>query len=288
MTPPERLRSLLFAPADAPRKLERAFASQADLVIVDLEDAVAPDQKAEARRILAEFIASAPRRAWAVRVNGTDTAEHLDDLVATVPLAPTHIMLPKCEGARDVCRLSARLDVLECAHGLGPGSIRILPLVSETARGLQNLDYAQAGSRLAALVFGAEDLSSDLGVTPRDAKGAMTPLIDDARRRIAIAAAAAGVVAIDTPLPDHRDSDAMVRETADAAAMGYGGKLCIHPSQVAIVHQVLAPDTDAILWAEDVITALTAGPGVGVAVVRGRMVDKAHLGLARKILLRRA
>lgn len=284
MKPTERLRSLLFAPADSARKLERAFASDADLVIADLEDAVAPEQKAEARQILGQFLAHAPARPWAVRVNGADTTEHLDDLVASVRLRPRHVMLPKCEGAPDIALLSARLDVLERAAGLPAGRIGILPLVSENARGLQNLDYAPPDPRLAALVFGAEDLSADLGVTARDPTGAMTPLIADARRRIAVAAAAAGVPAIDTPLPDHRNADAMARETADAVALGYCGKLCIHPAQVAIAHQGLAPEADAVQWAGEVVAALSGG--AGVAVVRGRMVDKAHLGLARKILSR--
>jgi len=283
MSQSHRLRSLLFVPADAPRKLERAFSSEADVVIADLEDAVAPSQKQSGRDVLLRFVESTAPRRWAVRINGLGTAEYLDDLIAVVPCAPDYIMLPKCEGPGDLRELALQLTVLEHAAGLSKGRIGLLPLVTETALSLQNLSYRGVCERLRALVFGAEDLSADLGVTPRKADGTMTSLIAQARRSTVIAAAAAGVPAIDTPLPDYRDEDAMRREATEAAALGFGGKLCIHPAQIASVHKVLAPSAEKLDWACLVIAAFEAAPENGVCVVHGAMVDKAHLKLAHKI-----
>lgn len=283
MSQTDPLRSLLFAPADAPRKLARAFDSAADVVIADLEDAVASRQKTTARADLCGFMAGAPTRRWAVRINGLTTLEYLDDLVAIIPLAPNYIMLPKCEGPDDLRQLDLQVGALERAAGI-TRSIGFLPLVSETARGLENLNYRDVSDRLVALVFGAEDLSADLGVLPRDTDGIMSPLIGLARARIAIAAASAGVSAIDTPLPDHRDADAMTRETREASALGYSGKLCIHPAQIPLAHAALATDPDRLGWARAVITAFADVPQSGVAVVHGAMVDKAHLKLANKLV----
>lgn len=283
MTAVDRLRSLLFAPADSARKLERAFASGADVVIADREDAVAPSAKQHAREVLSAVARLKPAGRWAVRINGLGCEYYLDDLVHVAALAPDYIMLPKCESKAQLDLLAAQIDVLERAAGLAFGQIGLLPLVCETAVGLENLDYSQATPRLKGLVFGAEDLSSDLGVSPRRADGEMTPLIAEARRRVAIAAAAVGVPAIDTPLPDHRNAPGMSAEAAAAAELGYAGKLCIHPAQIPLAHAAFAPSEAQTLWAAEVIAALSALGGTGVAVVQGRMVDKAHLGLAHKI-----
>jgi citrate lyase subunit beta/citryl-CoA lyase len=278
------LRSLLFVPADSDRKMRRAVESGADVVIFDFEDAVAPDRKAEARRTLAALLRETRPACFAIRVNGADTDEHLDDLIAAAAAAPDFVMLPKCAGRRDLEDLDARLEVAERAAGLDHGRIRLLPLVSETAASLASLDYRGAPRRLAALVFAGEDLSADLGVPARRADGRLHPLLADARLQVARAAAAAGLPAIDTPHPDPRDADGLARETAGAAELGYGGKLCIHPGQIALVHAGLAPSAERLDWAREVVRVLAGEGAPGVAMVAGAMVDKAHLRLARRIL----
>lgn len=272
------LRSLLFCPGDSARKMEKALAAGADAVVLDLEDAVAPAAKAEARGLVRAALGRPRAGAVIVRVNAADTDLHLDDLAAVVPAGPDAIMLPKCAGAADLRQLADRLDALEAAFGLGRGVIGILPLVTETAAALARLAYAGVTPRLVALGFAGEDLASDLGVGAR-AGGTMNPLLAEARRAVAVAAAASGVPAIDTPFPDPRDPEQLAAEARTAAALGFGGKLCIHPSQIAEVHAAFRPDDAQVRWGQAVIAALG---DAGVAVVDGRMVDRAHLRLARR------
>ena len=235
-------------------------------------------------KILAKLVAELRPARFAIRVNSQDTEHHLDDLLVAARLAPDFLMLPKCASVADLVPLNAQLQVLERANGLSPGRIRLLPLVTETAEAVAGLDYRRAPERLAALVFAAEDLSADLGVSAREADGEMHPLLRDARQQVAWAAARAGLAAIDTPYPDPRDPEGLARETAEAAKLGYVGKLCIHPGQVEIVHSRLNPSEERLAWARAVTDAFTRDPSVGVTLVDGRMVDKAHLRLARKLL----
>ncbi len=274
------LRSLLFVPGDSARKIGKSRDAGADAVILDLEDAVAPAAKADARALVRDALAAQRPGALLVRVNAADTPEHLDDLVAIVPAAPDAIMLPKCTGPDDLRALAQRLDALEAAFDLPRGRIAILPLVTETAGSLAHLDYAGVTPRLVALGFAGEDLASDLGVAARCA-GKLNPLLAQARQAVAVAAATAGVRAIDTPFPDPRDPDGLAAETRTAATLGFAGKLCIHPGQIAEVHAAFRPDADRLDWSRAVIAALDGG-AAGVAVVDGRMVDRAHLRLARR------
>lgn len=280
------MRHLLFVPADSERKMSRALASAADMVIFDLEDSVAPEGKAAARALLARQLAIGATARAAVRVNAADTPEHLRDLAAIVPAGPACIVLPKCAGAGDVAALDHRLAALECAFDRPAGSIAILPLVTETAAALGTMDYRGASDRLVALAFAGEDLASDLGVEARDTDGHLNALLADARRRVAIGAAAAGVPAIDTPFPDPRDPAGLSREAQAAAALGYAGKLCIHPDQIAPVEAAFTPGADRVAWANAVLQALGGDDGPGVAIVEGRMVDRAHLRLARQLVAR--
>jgi citrate lyase subunit beta/citryl-CoA lyase len=218
-----------------------------------------------------------------VRVNAADTEHYFDDVAVVAASAPDAIMLPKCVGPDNLWRLSAQLDVLEPAFGIARGSIGILPLVTETARSLGLMNYADVTPRLVALGFAGEDLASDLGVAARGAD-AFNPLLSEARRYVAIAAAAAGVVAIDTPFPDPRDAEGLTREARGAVELGFGGKLCIHPGQIAAVHAVFRPDSAQVEWGHAVIAALE-GAAAGVATVNGKMVDIAHLRLAHRYVL---
>ena len=179
-----RLRTPLFAPADSERKVAKALASPADAVILDLEDSVAPTAKDGARAATAALLASAPSRPGIiVRVNPRDTAWYLPDLAAVVPGRPAAILLPKCTGPADLRAIDHHLEALETASGLPVGGIGVLALVTETAASLRCLDYRGITPRLRALLFGAEDLAADLGISPRDADGNCIPRRSPPRAR---------------------------------------------------------------------------------------------------------
>ncbi|QKR99262.1 CoA ester lyase [Sphingomonas sp. CL5.1] len=276
------LRSLLFCAGNHERRIHKALAAGADAVILDLEDSVHPDAKSEARALVAQVLAADRAVPVVVRVNADDTGWHLPDLAAILPAPPDAIMLPKCDGPRALRRLSDRLDALEVVFGLPHQGTAVLPLITETAGALADMAYAGVTPRLAALCFAAEDLAADLGVDARRGDG-MNPLLVYARHRVVIAASAAGVMAIDTPFPDPGRPDHLVAEAGQAAALGFAGKLCIHPDQIAPVHAAFRPDPERLAWARTTIGALDAST-TGVAVVDGSMVDRAHLKLAHRYL----
>jgi citrate lyase subunit beta / citryl-CoA lyase len=278
-------RSLLFVPADSDRKMVKARQAGADAVIFDLEDSVAPAAKAQARLNMRAQL-DAPRASLRiVRVNAADTDWYLEDLVAACSGEADAIMLPKCRCAADLARLDHQLAALETACGLVVGRIAILPLVTETASALGDMAYGGVTPRLLGLGFAGEDLAADLGVKARDALG-LNPLLADARARVAIAAAAAGVGAIDTPFPDPADAAGLADEAASAVRLGYAGKLCIHPAQIDEVHAAFSPGDIDITWAKAVGAAFAGETGAGVALLDGKMIDRAHLRLATRILAR--
>lgn len=274
------LRSLLFCPGSNATRIQKAMGSGADAVILDLEDSVDPSAKDTARALVVEALAATRDMPAVVRINAADTGWHLGDLAMAVRAGADAIMLPKCDGPAGLLRLSQQIDVLEAAFDIPQGRTAILPLVTESASALLRMDYRDITPRLAALCFAGEDLASDLGIMGR-VGGQMNPLLSHARRQVAIAAAAAGVRAIDTPFPDPRSAEGMELETREAATVGFAGKLCIHPAQIGIVHATLRPSSDRVAWGRAVIAALE-GAASGVAVVDGRMVDIAHLRLARR------
>jgi citrate lyase subunit beta/citryl-CoA lyase len=279
-----KLRSLLFAPGDSPRKAEKALASAADGVILDLEDSVALDGKVAAREAVAALLGQVSHPNLVVRVNPPATPWYLDDLAAVVPGRPGAVLLPKCAGPGDLAALDHHLEALEAAARLPRGGIGVLALVTETAASLHGLDYRGATPRLRALLFGAEDLSADLGISARDAAGAYAAPVAAARAATLLAAAAAGVAALDTPWPDPRDPDGLAREAGAAARDGFAGKLCIHPAQLAPVTAAFTPSQEQIAWARQVRDGFAARPGAGVFALDGKMVDKPHLKLAERIL----
>ncbi len=282
---PARLRTPLFAPGDQPRKVEKALASTADAVILDLEDAVTPANKGLARQSVAEILEGLDRPATFVRVNPRDTEWYLDDLAAIVPGGPAGIMLPKCAGPEDLIALDHHLEILEASAGLAIGSLVVLALVTETAASVRRLDdYAAVPARVAAFCFAAEDLSADLGISPRSTDGSLRAPLIAARARMLIAAGAAGVSALDTPFPDPRDPEGLAREAAAAAEDGFAGKILIHPGQIAATEAAFTPPAERIAWAEAVIAGFKAHPGAGTFALNGRMIDRPHLKLARRIL----
>jgi len=280
------MRSLLFVPGDSLRKFEKAQQTAADALILDLEDSVAPDRKDEARAITREML-DRERGAQEVyvRVNALDTDRTLGDLAATLPGRPDGIMLPKCEQADDVVKVSFWLDGLEAASGSPVGAARVIAIVTETARALLRLDgYGEAGPRLAGLMWGAEDLAASLGATSNaDETGRHSPF-RLARDLCLIAAKAAGVLAIDTVYTAIDDLAGLSKEAQVARRDGFTAKAVIHPKHVEAVNAAFQPTAAEVAWAREVTAAFAADKGAGVVKIGGRMVDKPHLRAAQSIL----
>jgi citrate lyase subunit beta/citryl-CoA lyase len=288
------MRSLLFVPADSPRKLGKAMTSGADALIVDLEDSIALDRKAHARQsaaaFLSETVAAADRPYLVVRINGLKTGLIDDDLDAITAARPDAVMLPKAEGGTSIANLDAKLAVREAIDGIADGHIKIMAIATETAASLFCAGtYAGSSKRLSGLTWGAEDLSADLGAeTNRSSEGVLLDPYRLARVLCLAAAASAGVPAIDTVFTDFSDSDreAFRRECGAARREGFSGKMAIHPSQVPIINQAFTPTREALAKAQAIVDAFGANPDAGVAVVGGSMVDRPHLARARRLLAR--
>ncbi len=284
------IRSFLFVPADSEKKLAKVDDCGADAVILDLEDAVAPEQKPRARQMAAEFLAQrgGERRPqlW-VRVNPLDSGMTEGDLAAIIAGRPDGIIQPKTNRPADVGALSAMLDALEAQHGLPPGAIAIIPVATETAIAPFHLgDYATAGlSRLAGLSWGAEDLATAIGATTnRDADGEWLFTFRMVRSLTLLAAHAAGVQAIETLHADFRDEEGLRRTSLAARAEGFGGRLAIHPAQVAIINQCFTPTMAEVEDARRVLDAFAASPGAGTVGLDGRMLDIPHRRQAERII----
>jgi citrate lyase subunit beta / citryl-CoA lyase len=280
-----RLRSPLFAPGDSERKMTKAIASEADAIILDLEDSVAAPSKPMARQMVPEVVRAHPGRDLIVRINPRGTEWYLEDLVAVVPARPAGVMLPKCSGADDLQTLNHHLEALEAAARVPVGSIGVVAIVTETAASVFGLGtYAPVASRLLALCFGAEDLSGDLGISPRYPDGAYPAPVVFARGQTLVAAGALGVPAIDTPYPDYTDPAGLKCEADAAQADGFAGKILIHPAQIDVVNAAFTPPDDQVHWAERVHAAFTANPDSGVFALDGKMIDRPHWKLAQRIL----
>ena len=280
-----KLRSPLFAPGDSERKAARAIASDADCVVLDLEDSVADAAKDGARATTATIVRATEGRAIVVRVNPRGTPWHLADLAAIVPTGPIALMLPKCAGAADLILLDHHLQALETMCGRPVGGIGVIAIATETAASVLALPTLAGGApRLLALCFGAEDLSADLGIDPRRSDGSYPPPVAAARAALLIAAAAAGLPALDTPHVDPRDPAGLAREASAAVADGFAGKLVIHPDQIGPVNAAFSPSPERVAWARRVLDGFAANPGAGVFALDGKMIDRPHLRLAERIL----
>ena len=286
------MRSLLFVPADSPKKLDKGMTSGADALIVDLEDSVAPDGKARARDSAAAFLkdvgTAASRPYLVVRVNALHTGLIDADLDAIVPGRPDAIMLPKAEGGASVVHADAKLAVREAVSGLPDGHIKIVPIATETAAALFLAgSFAGASARLSALTWGAEDLSAELGAeTNRDADGHYLDPYRLARTLCLAGATAAGVPAIDTVYIDFRDSEGLRRDCGAARRDGFAAKMAIHPAQVPIINEVFTPTPQAIAQAQAIVDAFAANPGAGTLGIGGVMADQPHLLRAQRLLAR--
>lgn len=283
-----KLRSLLFVPGDSERKFARARASGADALILDLEDAVAPSRKTEARTLVAGLLASHDPRPWSfwVRINALDTGMTSDDLAAVVRPGLDGVVLPKAKSADNVVRLADRLDVLEAGAGVEPGRTRILVVSTETPAAIFHLGgYAPAHPRLAGLTWGAEDLSAAIGASAtRGPDGDWSHPYQLARSLCLFAAAAAEVAPIDTLHADFRDTEGLVASCERARRDGFTGKIAIHPDQVAPINTCFSPSDDEVAHARRVVEAFAAQPDAGTIGIDGKMYDIPHLKAATRIL----
>jgi citrate lyase subunit beta/citryl-CoA lyase len=279
------LRSLLFVPADSERKLEKAKSSPADALILDLEDAVAADRRPHARGLMQEYVRSAKGRAllW-VRINPVGSADYRDDLESVVAAQPAGIVVPKPDSPDALRELDRDLSALEAKNGAPDRGIRVIPVASETPLAVLSLsEYRNPPPRLAALTWGAEDLSAALGAaTNRDEDGAFAFTYRMVRSMCLVAAKAADVEAIDTLYADFRDHVGLERYARAAQREGFTGMLAIHPDQVETINAAFTPSAADVEHARRVVAAFASG--VGVASLDGKMLDQPHLKQARHVL----
>jgi citrate lyase subunit beta/citryl-CoA lyase len=270
-------RSWLFVPADSEKKIMKALDSEADAIIFDLEDSVAPAMKSVARELLKNIPKRSGGPLWWVRVNPLGSEFHKDDM-DVLGIADIHgIVLPKAESGADIAELAFRT-----------GNIPIHAIVTETAASLFGLlSYRQPGSPLAAMSWGAEDLSAALGASSKyDDNGELAFTYKLARSLCLASAVAAGVQPVDGVFADFRDEAGLRTEAEAARAEGFTGKLAIHPAQVPVINAAFTPSADEVKHAEAVVAAFEAQPDAGVLSVDGKMVDRPHLVQARRILER--
>jgi len=284
------MRSLLFVPADSDRKLAKAPSSGADVLILDLEDAVAGASKAAARERAAEYIAarSAGGIPLHVRVNGISSGNLEADLDAIVPARPDAILLPKAESGSDIMLLSAMIAAREAKAGIDDGAIEINAIATETAGAIFGFgSYKGASRRLTALAWSSEDLTVALGAEAnRDAAGGFTDTFRLARALCLYGAANAGVTPIDRVFPNFRDRDDLRAECLAARRDGYTAKLAIHPDQVAVINEVFTPTAESLAKARAIVDAFAADPTAGVIALDGEMLDLPHLVRAKAVLAR--
>ncbi len=267
-------RSMLFLPGNTPNIIVNGDALGADNVILDLEDAVAPDQKDAARILVRSAIKAIGFKnvELTVRINSLDTPYWRDDLEEIVPLAPDLIMPTKVNGADDVLTLDAAISEIEAKSGLANGTVKLIPLI-ETAKGLENAAaIAAACPRVAAIFLGAEDLTADLRC-PRTKEGTE---IFYARSRMVSAARAAGIDVYDTPFTDVNDDEGIVKDAQFARSMGFTGKACISPRHVRAVNEAFSPTQKEINYAYEVLEAIRQAKeqGRGAISLHGKMIDK--------------
>lgn len=270
-------RSWLFVPADSEKKLAKAIESEADAIIFDLEDSVAPANKECARALLKGLPGRSGGPRWWVRINPIGSDWYADDLDVIANADVAGIVLPKAESGADVIELSHRT-----------GNIPIHAIVTETPASLFNLlSYGSPNSPLAVMSWGAEDLSAALGASSKyDESGELAFTYKLARSLCLAGAVAAGVQPVDGIFADFRDEDGLRSEAEAARRDGFTGKLAIHPAQVAVINRAFTPSEEELAAAAEVVAAFEAQPNSGTVSVGGRMLDRPHLQQALRVLER--
>lgn len=286
------MRSFLFVPGDSERKLQKVANSDADALVLDLEDAVSEDQKAAARELVGEFLTSwresGAERAVFVRINGVDSTHYEADIASLQGAVPTGILLPKVRCSNCVARADKDLGVIEQKSVSMPNSVQLVVMVSELPRSVLNMSqYDKAPERCSGYAWSGEDLAAMLGASDnRDGSGQYTMPYQLARSLTLLVAGAARVQAIDAVFSDFRNHDGLRAEAEAAARDGFGGKLAIHPDQVSIINEAFTPSAEAIEDAKAVIAAFEADQKIGVIGHNNKMMDLPNLIMARKVMER--
>ena len=273
-------RSFLFAPGNVARRVEKAFTLEADAVILDLEDSVAPSDKPATRKRVSEALRQPRRVRGYVRVNAPSTPFCYRDLVETIHERVDGVVLPKVESAADLHAIDWLLAALEREHGVAEGSIDLMPLV-ETAAGVQRIDrILQARNlrpysgpwRVKRIAFGAGDYGNDVGLEP----GLDEAELADARARLVLASRAAGMEnPIDSPWFHFKEAEAFRRALERSRRGGFQGRLCVHPDQIAPVNSAYLPSAEELARAERIIAAFRQAEAKGEAAIQvdGQMID---------------
>lgn len=283
-----RLRSLLFVPGDSEKKFAKASGIGADVLILDLEDSVAPSMKEAARAQVAALLDDRSQRDWSffVRVNPFDTGMTFDDLAAVVKPGLDGLLIPKANGAAAIARIGEELDRLEAKAGMTQGSVKIAVVATETPLAMFNLgSYTPPHPRLVALTWGAEDLAAAIGATGnKEEDGHWTDPYRLARSLCLYASASAGVAPVDTLYADFRNPEGLEADCRRARRDGFTGRIAIHPDQVAIINRCFSPSDEEIAEAQKIVDAFAANPDAGTLGIDGKMVDIPHLKAARRTL----
>jgi citrate lyase subunit beta / citryl-CoA lyase len=285
------MRSFLFVPADSDRKMAKGVGSGADALILDLEDAVALNNKTAARSSAKAFLKNRDADATQmiiVRMNALDTDLWEQDLAEIVPAKPDAILVPKTISGDCIAKVCQHLTKLEKANNLTVGSTKLMNVATETAASMFNLGtYGGVSDRFFAMTWGAEDLSADLGArSNRDEAGLYTEPYKMARTLCLFGAVAAEVMPIDGICKDFRDEDALIEETQAAIRDGFTGKLAIHPAQVPVINDVFTPSEADLAEAHAVIKVFADAGNPGVIALDGKMLDRPHLRQAERIIAR--
>jgi citrate lyase subunit beta / citryl-CoA lyase len=280
----KKRRSMLYIPGNNPAMIQQGGVYGADSILLDLEDAVALNQKDAARTLVRNMINVIDfyDAEVCVRVNHLSTPFGLADLEAIVPLQPSAIRYPKTESAEEVAELLSIIEKIEDRHGL-PHNKMTLHAMIETAMGVQNVfNIASQFTRVDAITIGGQDLTADMNIvyTP-DGAG-----IDFARKRIVMAAKASHIDVIDTVFPDVNDEEGLRRETEYAKKIGFTGKAVINPRQIEIIHDVFTPTEEEIRKAYRIVKEFRANSaaGIGVFAIDGKMIDAPIVTRAEYIL----
>ena len=283
-----KMRSLLFVPGDSEKKFAKARDIGADVLILDLEDAVAPSMKDDARGIVSSWLdqAGAVEAALFVRINPLDTGLTLADLAAVVRPGLAGVVVPKANGGHDIAQIDNYLSALEQKAGMATGTVKILVVCTETPAAMFALGtYQGASERLVGLTWGAEDLGAAIGITDnKEADGSWTFPYQVARAQCLFAAAAAGVAPVDTLYANFKDPEGLEADCGRARRDGFTGRIAIHPAQVETINRCFSPSEEEVTFARRVVDLFAANPGVGTLGLDGKMLDIPHLKAAQKVL----
>ena len=288
------MRSYLFVPGNDESKIIKAFDTDADAVVMDLEDSVAPPDRNKARSIVRDALEALPPsmrkegpKAF-VRVNPLGDGEAFRDLDSVMPGRPDGVLLPKCRDGENAKKLSEMLVAKESELAITTGTVKLIAIATETARSVFGLgSYGGSTPRLLGLGWGAEDLSADMGaLANRDEQGLFLPPYQLVRNLCLIAAHAARVEAIDTVHIDYKDHAGLKRECDAALRDGFTAKMAIHPAQIPIINEAFTPFKSDVEQSRALVEAFAKAGNPGVLGIEGKMYDRPHLMRAEKIVLR--